>query len=301
MTEEELANLEMEQRPHVVVLGAGASRAAFPDGDRSGRPIPVMNDLVSVIGLGELLEAAGLEWRSRNFEELYAELRSDDVHRKTADAVEEHIRGYFEGMQLPARPCLYDHLLLMLRSKDVIATFNWDPFLLDAYRRNAHLGELPHVLFLHGCVRAGLCQTHRRSGWLGDSCGECGVPLKPVQLLFPINDKNYSDNSFVAGQWHSLGVALQHAFILTIFGYAAPVSDREAISIMKEAWWKVRDRKIEQIELINIVPREELLTSWGAFLTRDHYEVRTSFYQSWCARHPRRSCEACWDQLWRFI
>ena len=198
------------------------------------------------------------------------------MHRKTADAVEEHVRSYFEGMQLPSRPCLYDHLLLTLRSKDVIATFNWDPFLLDAYRRNAHLGELPHVLFLHGCVRAGLCPTHRRPGWFGDSCSECGVPLKPIQLLFPVNDKNYSDNGFIAGQRHNLMVALQDAFLLTIFGYAAPVYDKEAISMMKQAWW-VRDRNIEQIELINIAPREELLTSWDAFFTRDHYEVGTSF------------------------
>ena len=89
---------------------------------------------------------------------------------------------------------------------------------------------------------------------------------------------------------------LQNAFILTIFGYAAPASDEDAVSVMKSAWWKNRDRRIEQIELINIAPREQLKESWGAFFTRDHYEVGTDFYQSWCARHPRRSCEAIWDQ-----
>jgi len=297
MTDEELTNLDMEQRPHVVVLGAGASRAAFPDSDGSGRRIPVMNDLVPLTGVGELLEAAGIEWRNRNFEELYANLRSDDAHQEMADMLEKHVRSYFEAMRLPTHPCLYDHLLLSLRGKDVIATFNWDPFLLDAYRRNAHVRGLPHVLFLHGCVRAGLCPTHHKAGWLGDCCRECGTPLEPVRLLFPLKDKQYSEDGFIAGQWHNLRIALQDAFILTILGYAAPVSDEEAVSVMKEAWHKVRDRQIEQIELINIAPREELLRSWDAFFTRSHYDIRTSFYQSWCARHPRRSCEACWDQF----
>ena len=32
--------------PHVVILGAGASLAAFPDGDKNGRKLPLMNDIV---------------------------------------------------------------------------------------------------------------------------------------------------------------------------------------------------------------------------------------------------------------
>ena len=37
-------------RPHAVLLGAGASRAAFPSGDAGGRQLPVMSDLVDVVG-----------------------------------------------------------------------------------------------------------------------------------------------------------------------------------------------------------------------------------------------------------
>ena len=51
MTDEELYNLDTEQRPDVVILGAGASGAALPNGDGSGRPIPVMKDLVALTGL----------------------------------------------------------------------------------------------------------------------------------------------------------------------------------------------------------------------------------------------------------
>jgi hypothetical protein len=33
-------------------------------------------------------------------------------------------------LELPDHPTVYDHLLLSLRKKDAIFTFNWDPFLL---------------------------------------------------------------------------------------------------------------------------------------------------------------------------
>jgi hypothetical protein len=42
-------------RPHVVILGAGASRAGFPRGDRDGKLLPVMGDLAEIVGLNELL------------------------------------------------------------------------------------------------------------------------------------------------------------------------------------------------------------------------------------------------------
>ena len=38
-------------RPHIILLGAGASYAAFPNGDRSGNKLPLLRDFVDVIGL----------------------------------------------------------------------------------------------------------------------------------------------------------------------------------------------------------------------------------------------------------
>ena len=43
-------------RPHVVLLGAGASRAAFPSGDGCFRKVPVMNDLLDIVGLKLMVE-----------------------------------------------------------------------------------------------------------------------------------------------------------------------------------------------------------------------------------------------------
>lgn len=36
--------------PHVVILGAGASKAAMPDGDKSGKMIPLMDNLPDILG-----------------------------------------------------------------------------------------------------------------------------------------------------------------------------------------------------------------------------------------------------------
>ena len=60
---------------------------------------------------------------------------------------------------------VYDFLILSLTEKDVIATFNWDPLLLQAYVRcNEITDNLPHLLCLHGNVGTGYCEEHREFG-----------------------------------------------------------------------------------------------------------------------------------------
>lgn len=46
-------------------------------------------------------------------------------------------------IQIPERPTIYDQLLLNLRPKDLIATFNWDPLISQAYKRNKDEFDLP--------------------------------------------------------------------------------------------------------------------------------------------------------------
>ena len=38
-------------KSHVVLLGAGASKASFPNGDANEKKVPVMNDLADVLNL----------------------------------------------------------------------------------------------------------------------------------------------------------------------------------------------------------------------------------------------------------
>jgi hypothetical protein len=53
--EAEISKIIMK-RPHIVLLGAGASRAAFPNGDRNGMKLPLMCDLVEMLGLDSVLD-----------------------------------------------------------------------------------------------------------------------------------------------------------------------------------------------------------------------------------------------------
>ncbi len=114
-----------------------------------------------------------------------------------------------------------------LRRKDTIATFNWDPLLVQAYERNlSRTDELPAVVFLHGCVAVGHCPEHAgHSGRSGATCPRCERELVQAPLLYPVPNKDHLSNSFIARQWSARRRALQEASLLTVFGYSAPRSD----------------------------------------------------------------------------
>jgi hypothetical protein len=292
-TAQEIADTQV-RRPHVVILGAGASRAALPVGDPSGKRLPLMNDLVDLCDLREVLSSAGVS-TNRNFEDIYSDL-SGAGNSKLLVAIGERTEEYFSSLRLPERPTIYDTLVLSLRSKDVIATFNWDPLLYLACWRNHKVAALPNVAYLHGNVAIGYCLEHRKKGFFGTPCSVCGALYKPSPLLYPIKQKGYSADPYISREWNTLRAALQNAFMLTIFGYAAPESDAEALEIMTSAWGDVEDRNFEQTELIDIRPEDELRSTWSSFIHSHHYDIRADFYDSWIALHPRRSCEAAWQQ-----
>lgn len=286
-------------RPHLVVVGAGASYAAFPNGDKHGRRLPLMLNIVDVLGLRPLLDAAGVPYNGENFETLYSTLVAGGHHGALVSAFEKAILDYFGGLELPDEPTLYDHLIFSLRRKDVIATFNWDPFLVQAYARCYAKQEGPRLLFLHGNAAIGTCFRHEPPtfGRRGRRCGTCGETFADSRLLYPVAEKNYDSDPAIKLQWDVLRQVLQHAYILTIFGYGAPASDVEAITLMKSAWGPVEKREFEETEIIDIKPEDELAQTWSPFIHTHHYRVATNFYDSLIAHSPRRSCEAMRQQL----
>lgn len=293
---DEIADTRMK-RPHVVILGAGASLAAFPSGDRDGRRLPLMNNFVDIVGLLPVLQAHGLAGRAAdNFEDLYSSIHADPAHASACAAIESHVHAYFSAMQLPDAATIYDRLVLSLRPKDVIATFNWDPFLFEACRRNHRTSSMPRVIFLHGSVSVGYCSEHRRKGPRDSACPVCRRPFEASRLLYPIASKDYASDAFIKAEWDGLRGALASAFAITVFGYGAPTSDVEAISLMKAAWGDVNKRELEQTEIIDIRPEDDLTSTWAPFIHSHHYDIHSSFAESWIAQHPRRSCEALWAQ-----
>jgi len=283
-------------RPHVVILGAGASRAAFPPGESNGRLIPVMADLTEVVGLKPILERGGFKGKGENFESIYSGIHSRDPSSPILRELEDALTSYFASMKLPPHPTLYDHLLMSLRPRDVVATFNWDPFLAEACERVASRGvALPSVAFLHGNVRVGYCRDHISKGPLGALCPKCGKQFAPTRLLYPVAEKDYTD-SFIEREWKLLRWAMKDAFALTIFGYGAPATDRKAVALMKEAWSGERERKFEQTEIIEKKSREESRELWSPFVFSGHYDYRENFYESCIGWFPRRSCEALYER-----
>src|SRR3954469_23007689 len=95
--------------PHVVILGAGASRACCPKGDRNGHKLPLMNDFVDTLNLNRTIEEAGENPRE-NFEAVYSRL-----YRANATAALEQIRkrtySYFSQLELPDKLTIYDYLI----------------------------------------------------------------------------------------------------------------------------------------------------------------------------------------------
>jgi len=286
------------QRPHLVILGAGASVAACPQGDRNGKKLPVMADLVWTIGLADLLSKAGVPFEGRNFEDIYSSICAIPACRELTITIDNRVADYFRQLELPDSPTIYDYLVLCLRDKDVIATFNWDPFLWLACVRNHRRAKPPTLLFLHGCAVVGFCQAHKpiKVGPMGTICPACGRSYTPTRLLFPVANKSYTGDPYISVQWHILRTVLKDAFLLTIFGYGAPITDAAAVELMSEAWGGPHQRAMEEIEIIDILDEEQLVKRWERFIHSHHYVTATDFFECLIARHPRRSCEAMWQQ-----
>lgn len=277
--------------PHVFIVGAGASRAACPNGDANGRWLPIMADLIDLVGLKPLLAQHGIESQERDFETVYDGVVQSG-NTELAGELERRVHQYFSQLVLPETATAYDYLLLSLRPKDLVATFNWDPLLAQAFRRHEGKIALPQLAFLHGNVAYGYCAEHCRCGWIDDHCTSCGKPFEPTPLLYPIRDKNYTANPFIRSQWALLEHHIQFAYFLTIFGYQAPETDVAAREVMIKAWKINENHTIAEIELIDIKSQEELHANWKDFITRQHYITTDSIKKSYAAWHPRRSCDA---------
>lgn len=293
----EMVATPLRLRPHLVLLGAGASRAACLNGDRNGRRLPVMADFTEVLPIRHLVPESA---RGINFELYYSRLVAEPEAAEQCREIERIVYEYFESLELPDEPTIYDYLVLSLRSKDVIATFNWDPFLLQALRRNGQaIGSYaPSLLFLHGNVLEGFCREDKVFGTKGTRCSKCGRPFPGTPLLYPVAKKDYSSDEALRETWARVAGALRQAFAVTVFGYGAPATDVEAVDLLRNAWGTPEAREFEEFEFIDVRPEDEVRASWNSFVHSHHYTVTSSYFSSALAMHPRRTVE---DLYWRLI
>jgi len=285
-----------KSRPHVVLLGAGASVAAILNGDKNGKKISAMKGFIEKLGLKSIISDIHLNTTSDNLEDIYMEMyeRNDcEVQRRQ---LEDAIEKYFCEFELPDKSTIYDLLVLSLTKKDLIATFNWDPLLVEAYTRCTKITtNLPQMAFLHGNVAIATCEEDMVLGHPYGVCSRCGKMLSKVPLLYPIREKNYDANPYISLSWEKLGQYLKRAYRLTVFGYSAPNSDKAAVEMLKKAWGAVADRNLEEIEIVDIRSEEEVAESWNEFIHTHHYSVFNNFFDSSLGKFPRRTCELLFD------
>ncbi len=259
-------------------------------------PLPLMDDLIETVCLEGVLASNGIERCPENFEDLYSSLAESGTNHQVLDEIEQKIGDYFSELELPDHATLYDFLLLALRKKDLIASFNWDPLLMRAWQRCKVLtDELPAIRFLHGNVANGFCCRDTTLGVLGFLCPECDEPFAPSRLLFPFN-KDYQSDPAIASEWLDFGKALSTASMLTVFGYRAPSSDKAAMDALADLWEEPEDNKSRRVQLIKTADPDSLRDQWGAFFYSHYCDVYKDFRQPFLARHPRRSGEAFSDQ-----
>lgn len=296
MTREEEIEIVHGSKGHVVLLGAGASLAStLRNPEKGKKKLPLMNNIIEVVGLQNVVSQLPQELKAlqENFEQFYSSLCKYESIIDEREYIEEKIYQYFETMDLPDEPTIYDYLILSLRhDKDVIATFNWDPFLYKAYLRNGAFTPSPGILFLHGNVSIGYNSFNKTSGPAGWTCKHTLKDFVPTKLLYPVENKDYNSDEHIKGQWDSLQWSLKNADCVTIFGYSAPKSDVEAISLLKSAWGDVNDRSMEQFEFIDVQDEDKVLKSWETFVHSHHYFYSKNYFDSSLANHPRRTVES---------
>jgi len=107
-------------------LGAGASIATtHRNPEINGKRLPSMDNFTDVVGLEDLIKNVPQNLVASNFEELYSNLHNEDPNSDLIKEIERRVIAYFSNMKLPPEPTIYDYLVLSLRGKDLIATFNW--------------------------------------------------------------------------------------------------------------------------------------------------------------------------------
>lgn len=299
--EQEQYERGMKHRPHVVILGAGATVAAIPNGDLNGNKSSCMDGFLDKIGFDYLVKDLKIETQSKNLEDIYSEIfekaLTDKEYLRARENIEKALFDYFSGMVIPNEPTIYDYLLLSLRKKDLIASFNWDPLIIQAgFRVLKQLPtiELPLIVFLHGNVSVYFEKsTNKIRFW------PIGQPidndLQKSQLLYPVKHKDYKTNSIIKDSWEILKQYLKRAYMVTIFGYSAPKSDLAAIEMMQQAWGDVKKRNLEEIEVVDIKKKDDVYDVWRDFIHTHHFTYANDFFSSTMGKYPRRTIESLFD------
>ncbi len=285
------------KRPHLVILGAGATVDTILDGDKNGNKSSTMAGFIDKLGMRDIISSVHLRTKSDNLEDIYSELYEREDCNDVRKELEKRIYTYFSRLEIPNEVTKYDLLVASLTSKDCIATFNWDPLLIDAYMRIRNITtDLPEIIFLHGNIKVGYCPECDNFGYYLCNCQNCGQQFRPSKLLYPIRHKNYDADPFIQNQWKIFEDFLSEAVLITIYGYSAPKTDIEAIDKLQRAFTRLSQQRfldnIQIIEKPDFNPKD-ISDAWInlSHHVHGHLDLIKSFFDSYLAEFPRRSVE----------
>lgn len=286
------------QDPHIVILGAGASIAACRV-DKNGKTVPALANIHKVLGLTDMLSIYNFSKEElEDFELLFSNIYGKPEYAELQQSLESSVRNYFKGLELPDEPTLYDYLILSLTEKDAIVTFNWDPFLMQAYRRNISVGNLPQIVFPHGNVGVGLCYDCKIKGYANCLCPNCFKDLSDMKLLFPVSKKNYYDGEIIQNEWTLAKKYLSMAAGVTVFGYGAPETDFEAYNLLKDSYKLSNITTIAPFSIINLKEAEEdQKKKWSDIYDEHMVTFHEKFQDSLLWNAPRVSLECLFDAI----
>jgi len=286
------------QDPHVVILGAGASIAACKV-DKNGREVPALSNIHKILGLTDMLKEYNFSRdEMENFELLFSNINGKMEYIELQQNLELEVRNYFKSLELPDKPTLYDYLILSLTEKDAIVSFNWDPFLMQAYRRNLSVGNLPQLIFPHGNVGVGLCYNCKVKGYANCLCPQCFKEFSDMKLLFPVHKKNYYDGDIIQNEWAVAKRYLSIAAGITVFGYSAPETDFEAYNLLKDSYKESNIATIAPFSIINLKSAEkEQRKKWSDIYDKHMVTFHETFQDSLLWTAPRVSLENLFDAI----
>ena len=269
----------------------------MPCNDKNGKEVPLLKDIHKVLGLTDVLKHNGYTDLD-NFESIYSQICIREDQKDFKKEIEDKVFDYFSNLEIPDEINLYDYVLLSLTSKDVIISFNWDPFLLQAYIRNREVGNLPQLLFPHGNTAVGLCYNCLTKGFIKEYCFKCGNGFKKMPLLFPVKKKNYYDGSIIENEWHEAKTALSNACGLTIFGYGVPETDSEALRLIKTSFEESQIKEIAPLTIINLESeKQNQIEKWSSIISMRVFQYCEHFSESILWKWPRVSLETLFDAI----
>ena len=101
-------------RPHLVIIGAGATIDTIPNGDKNGKCSSVMAGFIETLGFTDIIKRANLNIESDNLEDVYSALAEHQSCNSIRLDIENTILNYFNALELPDSITKYSLILSIM-------------------------------------------------------------------------------------------------------------------------------------------------------------------------------------------